>query len=139
MDLSVAALLGRPSPWARVAARPTVGQLAGLLQEVAGRPETWWRLARFDAVPVPVPAGRGVWLTAWPAGHHLSAEVADAEVLTVVAGELTELTIGPCGVAERTLRANRVQIRGASSGSDVLRELHNAGPAYAISLHTSGR
>lgn len=137
MDLSVAALLGRPSPYARVADRPTIGQLAGLVHEVACRPESWWRSVRFDAVPVPLRSDGDarVWSMAWPPGHRLTAEEVGAEVITVVAGELTELTIGLGGVAERTLRANRVQVRGANA----VRELHNPGPAYAISLHAAAR
>ena len=49
----------------------------------------------------------------------------------MLAGELTERRINGLGGAERTLRANRVQVYGGGNP----RELVNPGPGYAISLH----
>ena len=76
--------------------------------------------------------GRGItlWLTAWPPGHRAAS---DATVLAVVAGELSERTITGQGVAERTLRANRIRVYGA----DNPRELVNLGHGYALSLHAT--
>ena len=53
--------------------------------------------------------------------------------LTVLAGELSERTITDQGVAERTLRANRIRVYGSSDP----RELLNQGPGYALSLHAT--
>jgi hypothetical protein len=108
----------------------TVGRLAGLVREVAARPGEWWHLVRFDGVPVPLAAECELWLSAWPPGHRADL---DAQVLAVLAGELAERTITGQGVAERTLRANRVRVYGAGHP----RELVNPGPAYAISLHAT--
>jgi hypothetical protein len=106
----------------------TVGRLAGVVREVAARPAYWWHLARFDGTPVPVPAAEDLWLSAWPPGHRADP---GAEVLTVLAGELSERTITDEGVAERVLRANRIRVYGAGHA----RELVNAGPGFALTLH----
>ena len=108
----------------------TVGRLAGLVREVAARPSYWWHLARFDGTPVPVAAANELWLSAWPPGHRADP---GAAVLTVLAGELLEQTITPQGVAERTLRANRIRVYGSGNP----RELVNPGPGYALSLHAT--
>jgi hypothetical protein len=110
----------------------TTGNLASLVRDVAARPAYWWHLARFDGEPVPVAAAHDLWLTAWPPGHRADPSAA---VLTVLAGELSERTITDQGVAERTLRANRIRVYGSGHP----RELLNQGPGYALSLHaTSG-
>jgi hypothetical protein len=108
----------------------TVGDLATVVRDVAARPAYWWRLARFDGEPVAVAAAHDLWLTAWPPGHRADP---GATVLAVVAGELSERTITEGGVAERTLRANRIRVYG----SDDARELLNEGPGYALSLHAA--
>jgi hypothetical protein len=109
----------------------TVGRLAGIVREVAARPAYWWHLARFDdAVPVRIEGGHDLWLSAWPPGHRADPKAA---VLTVLAGELSERTITDLGVAERTLRANRIRVYGA----DHPRELVNLGHGYALSLHAN--
>jgi hypothetical protein len=114
----------------------TVGRLAGLVREVAARPAGWWHLVRFDGAPAPVavpsPDGRPLWLWTWPPGHRAAP---DADVLAILAGELSERTITGQGVAERTLRANRIRVYGA----DHPRELVNLGPGYALSLHASAK
>lgn len=112
----------------------TVGRLAALVRQVASRPGAWWHLVRFDgapvAVPPPVPASCELWLSAWPPGHRADPH---AGVLAVLAGELAERALTAEGVAERTLRANRVRVYGA----DRPRELVNPGPSFAISLHAT--
>jgi hypothetical protein len=112
----------------------TVGRLAGLVRGVAARPADWWHLVRFDGapepVPVPSPDGAPLWLWAWPPGHRAAP---GADVLAILAGELSERTITGQGVAERTLRANRIRVYG----TDHHRELVNLGPGYALSLHAS--
>jgi hypothetical protein len=122
---------GADSPYAT---RPTVtvGRLAGLVREFAARPGDWWHLVRFDGVPVRLPGERDVWLHAWPPGHRAAP---DADVLAVLAGELSERTITDRGVAERALRANRIRVYGGGHA----RELVNPGPAFAVSLHATVR
>jgi hypothetical protein len=121
---------------------PTVGQLAAYLRDLAGRPADWWDLIRPDpAGPHRVSldggaAGAARWLTTWPPGYRTDVYHQSAtEVSMVIAGELVEVTISEHGVAERPVRANRVRVHG--SGHD--HELHNPGPAYAITLHAALR
>jgi hypothetical protein len=109
----------------------TIGRLAGVVREVAARPAYWWHLVRFDGTPVPVAGQSDVWLSAWPPGHR--GVPAGPGVLAVLAGELSERTITDQGVAERTLRANRIRVYGAAHP----RELVNLGPAFALSLHAT--
>jgi hypothetical protein len=109
---------------------PTVGRLAGAVRALAARPDDWWHLARFDGTPARVAVADDLWLSVWPPGHRADPRAA---VLTVLAGELSERTITDQGVAERTLRANRVRVYGA----DTPRELVNLGPGYAVSLHAN--
>jgi hypothetical protein len=118
-------LQARPASTGRL----TIGRLAGVVRETAARPEHWWHLVRFDGAPVPL--ADDLWLSAWPPGHH--AVPAGPGVLTVLAGELSERTITDQGVAERTLRANRIRVYGA----DNPRELVNLGHGYALSLHAT--
>jgi hypothetical protein len=108
----------------------TVGRVAALVREVAARPANWWHLARFDGDPARLAVADGLWLSVWPPGHRADPRAA---VLTVLAGELSERTITDQGVAERTLRANRIRVYGA----DHPRELVNPGPGYALSLHAN--
>lgn len=132
MDLSVIpdlTLQGGDSVYAATST-VTVGRLAGIIRELSARPDEWWRLARFDGVPVRLPGEHEVWLTAWAPGRRAAPA---ADVLAVLAGELSERTITGRGVAERTLRANRIRVYG---GEDT-RELVNPGPAYALSLHAT--
>lgn len=116
----------------------TAGDLASIVRDVAACPACWWHLARFDGEPVPVMAAHdlspaavhGLWLTTWPPGYRADP---GAAVLTVLAGELSERTITDQGVAERTLRANRIRVYGSGNP----RELVNQGPAYALTLHSA--
>ncbi len=134
MDLSVIpdlTLQGADSPYAADHTL-TVGRLAGLIRALSARPGDWWALARFDGVPVRLPGEPALWLTSWAPGQR-TAPVAD--VLAVLAGELSERMLTGRGVAERTLRANRVRVYG---GADP-HELVNPGPGYALSLHATIR
>ncbi|ACY99757.1 MULTISPECIES: cysteine dioxygenase type I [Thermomonospora] len=115
---------------------PTVGQLAARIGELAARPDRWWHLVRPDpAAPGQVAleetGGVRVWLTTWPPGHRTDVhDHGGTHVSTVVAGELTERVLTADGVTERPLRANRVRVHGGRT-----HEIHNPGPAYAITLH----
>lgn len=117
---------------------PTVGRLAALVHEHTTRPDAWWHLVRFDpAAPVRVPLDGGaegvaLWLTAWPPGHRTEPHEHDAgEVVTLIAGELAEVTITPRGASERRLAVGRVRVHGGGH----LHELANPGAAYAVTLH----
>lgn len=124
----------------------TVGQLAAHVTELAARPRDWWHLVRLDPMgPQHVRlAGVGadaapqaeVWLVTWPPGyrtdvHDHEGPAASTAVSMVIAGELAEVKIAADGVAERPLRANRVQVHGG----DRTHQLANPGPAYAVTLH----
>jgi hypothetical protein len=131
---------GHDDPHGRSALRGplTVGQLATRIHDLAARPADWWHLVRFDpAGPVRVPLedtdGVRLWLTTWPPRSGTGPHDHDGEtsVSAVVAGELVEVTVSSDGATERELRANRVRVRGGGH----LHELHNPGPAYAITLH----
>ncbi|MEU5883709.1 cysteine dioxygenase [Spirillospora sp. NPDC047279] len=128
---------GQDDPHGRATSRrPTVGQLATRIHELAARPGDWWHLARFEDGPVRVrlEAVDGIqpWLITWPPGHRTNVhDHAGTEVSTVIAGELAEVRITSDGVSERPLRANRVRVHGGGR----THELTNPGPAYAITLH----
>lgn len=125
MDLSTVPEMAQPE----LTTQPTftVGRVAGLLRALAVAPDRWWHLVRFDGVPVDVD---GMSLVAWPPGHHAGP---GGDVVTVLAGELSERTVTEQGAVERTLRANRIRVYGAGDP----RELVNLGPGYAIILRAS--
>ncbi|MEO5875814.1 MAG: cysteine dioxygenase [Streptosporangiaceae bacterium] len=118
----------------RAAPAPTLGQLAGLVQAAAADPGSWWDRVRFDAADrVRVPLADGLWLITWPPGFRLPAHDhgGATQILTVVAGELAEVTVGDTGAAQRPLRANRIRIQPR----DHMHEVVNPGAGYAITLH----
>lgn len=131
---------GQDDPHGRTIALrpPTVGQLAARIHDLARRPGDWWGLVAFDpAAPVrvalPETGGVRLWLTTWPPGHRteLHDHGGGTEVAMLAAGELTEFTIFPEGVSERSLRTNRVRVHGGGH----TRALHNPGHAYAVTIH----
>jgi len=137
VDLSVVpdlTMRGQDDPHERAIAAgpPTIGQLAARVRDLAGRPDEWWRLVRFDADrPLDVPLDDATWplpcrLTTWPPGHGGTVH---GGVSTLVAGELAVVTITERGVTERPLRANRIRVHGGPQA------LTNPGPAFAVSLH----
>ena len=124
----------------------TAGGLAALVRETAADPARWWSRVRFDPerpVRTRLAAAPGweLWLVTTPpeyrAGRGTRPTAAAArgarrrgcEVVTVVAGELAELT--PDGGEMRPLRPNRVRVRG----NGYQREAVNPGGCYAVSLH----
>ncbi|NDU76070.1 cysteine dioxygenase [Actinomadura sp. DSM 109109] len=148
MDLSVVpdlTMRGQDDPHGRAAGvrPPTLGQLAARVRHLAARPAEWWGLVRFDpAGAVHVPLDDRTWLTTWPPGPGAPIP---AQVSTLVAGELAEVTITAHGVTERPLRANRIRVHGGAPGAspaeprrdprDGAQSLTNPGPAFAVSLH----
>ena len=142
MDLDVIpdlTMRGQDDPHGRSTTRrpATVGQLAARIGELAGRPADWWHLVRLDPsgpsrVTLAGTDGVLLWLTTWPPGHRTDRhDPGVTEVSTVIAGELSEISIAPDGVTERPLRANRVRVHGGGH----THELHNPGPAFAITIH----
>jgi hypothetical protein len=155
---------GQGDPHGRAAdPRPaTVGQLATALRDLAARRADWWALIRFDParpsrvrLDAKTDGTAEMWLTTWPPGHRAGPPAghdgpADhdrhdwhdshgAEVTTLVAGELIEVTIGPDGVTEHPLRSGRTRVHGTGPAGDDARELHNTGATYAITLHARAR
>jgi cysteine dioxygenase type I len=130
---------GHDDPYRRAIADrpPTVGRLAALVHDHTVRPEDWWHLVRFDpAAPVRTPlngaAGIELWLTAWPPGYRTEPYDHDSgQVITLIAGELSDVTIGPHGATERRLPVGRVRVHGAGR----VRELVNPAAAFAVTLH----
>ena len=143
----IAQLMGPAGPGPRPgpAAAPTVGELARQIRLVTAAPQQWWQLARFDperAVRVPVPSdGPGeVWLLTIPpaapgARAHgewaLDGGECGCEVVTVVAGEVTERAIGDCGVATSPLLPGKIRVHGTGQ----LHEVSNRSGGYTVSLH----
>jgi hypothetical protein len=115
-----------PSPAAGT--QLTTGDLARQLKLITGAPERWWHLVRFDpgqpvVADIPVDGPYRAWLTILPpaaadtGGHR-------GDVITVVAGELTEPGTGP-------LTPGRVRVHGASQP----RRAVNTSDGYTVSVH----
>jgi hypothetical protein len=123
---------------------PTVGWLARQLRLITAAPERWWALVRFDPhrpVRVSIPADRSceAWLMIIPplAGGRWAGDDAECgcEVVTVVAGEVTEQTVNARDAAVTPLLPGKVRVHGR-------RQLHrvtNRAGSYAVSLHARGR
>ena len=125
-------------------ATPTVGELARQLRLVTAAPERWWHLVRFDserAVRISVPAaGPGeIWLMVIP--PSVPGEWADdggecgCEVVSVIAGEVTEQAIGECGVATTPLLPGRMRVHGSGQ----LHQVVNRSAGYTVSVHARAR
>lgn len=140
---------------------PTVGRLARELRVITAAPGRWWGLVRFDParplrVAIPAPPWYEAWLVIMPpsdrrgrpghAGHAGDGgRTGDGgecgcEVVTVVAGEVTEQAIGAPAHAAREpaatpLLPGRVRVHGAGQPHRVV----NLGGSYAVTLHARGR
>jgi hypothetical protein len=123
---------------------PTVGRLARQLRLITAAPERWWALVRFDPrrpVRVSIPADRfcEVWLMIIPpqAGGRRAGGDAECgcEVVTVVAGEVTEQAINACGAATTPLLPGKVRVHGRGQ----LHQVANRSGSYAVSVHARGR
>ncbi|MBV9794992.1 MAG: cysteine dioxygenase [Actinobacteria bacterium] len=142
-DVSVAPEIAQlMAPLAATALAPTpaataltVGDLARQLKLITGSPDRWWHLVRFDPerpvtvdIPVAETAGRyRAWLTILPpAAADPGARPSD--VLTVVAGELTE-------IGTRPLTPGRVRVHGGPQP----RQLLNTSDGYTVSVHLRGQ
>lgn len=123
---------------------PTVGLLARQLRLITAAPERWWALVGFDPlrpVRVSIPADRSceVWLMIIPpaAGGRWAGDDAECgcEVVTVVAGEVTEQAINACGAATTPLLPGKVRVHGRGQ----LHQVTNRSVSYAVSVHARGR
>jgi hypothetical protein len=111
----------------RAAAPPTLGTLAHRLRSIAGTPERWWGLVRFEPgrsveITVEEDAAHRAWLVILPPGH--AGQDCDCDVATMIAGHATE---GP--PASSVLRPGPVRVHGERH------ELRGRGAGYSISLH----
>jgi hypothetical protein len=137
-DLSVApeiAQLASPPPPSRPragAAPRTDGGLAAELSELAGAPQRWWDLVRFDParpLRIPVPGTDGAWLLVLPPKMSTDCDCRYATLLAGEAGEAAE-TAG-AGQAPRPMRPGRVLMHGAPA----THRLCGAGHGYSVTLH----
>ncbi len=123
---------------------PTVGDLARQLRLITAAPERWWQLVRFDperTVQISMPAaGPGeIWLLVIPPSAR-GEWVEDGgecgcEVVTVIAGEVTEQAIGECGVATTPLLPGRMRVHGSGQ----LHQVINRSAGYTVSVHARAR
>jgi hypothetical protein len=154
-DLSVApeiAQLAAPlMPVQQDSALPrTDGRAAGDLADLAGAPQRWWDLVRFDPeapVRIPVPDAPGAWLLVLPPGSTVDCDCRQA---TALAGEALETpsvpgmpsapetTVHESGLlglgtdsAARPLRPGRVRVHGVHGWH----RLRTAGHGYSVTVH----
>ena len=123
--------LGLLAPDPAAVTRLSVGDLARQLKLITGAPERWWHLVRFDprqtvVVDIPLDGPYRAWLTILPPAAAGSAtETGErGDVITVVAGELTEHGTSP-------LTPGRVRVHGASQP----RRAVNTSDGYTVSVH----
>jgi len=110
----------------------TAGDLARQLKLVTGAPDRWWHLVQFDparpvVVDIPADGPYRAWLTILPPaatdpGDHRS------DVVTVVAGELTETGLNP-------LTPGRIRVHGGGQP----RPAANTSDGYTVSVHLCAR
>jgi hypothetical protein len=120
--------LGLLAPNPAAVTRLSVGDLARQLKLITGAPEGWWHLVRFDpgqpvVVDIPVDGPYRAWLTILPPAATGTDE-RRSDVITVVAGELTEPGTSP-------LTPGRVRVHGASQP----RRAVNTSDGYTVSVH----
>ena len=128
-----------PNPHPAAVTRLSVGDLARQLKLITGAPERWWHLVRFDPrqpvvvdIPVVDISADGpyrAWLTILPpAAADTGGRCGD--VITVVAGELTEPGTSP-------LTPGRVRVHGAGQPhrASQPRRAVNTSDGYTVSVH----
>jgi hypothetical protein len=108
-------------------ARPTTGQLATALSQLAAAPQRWWDLVRFSPdqpARIAVPAPFEAWLLVIPPGQAAGCR---CELATQIAGEAIEES----GRTGRPPRQGRVLVHAPGS-QHVIR---SAGHGYSVTLH----
>jgi hypothetical protein len=128
-----------PNPHPAAVTRLSVGDLARQLKLITGAPERWWHLVRFDpgqpvVVDIPVDGPYRAWLTILPPAATATASATEtgerSDVITVVAGELTEPGTSP-------LTPGRVRVHGAGQRhrASQPRRAVNTSDGYTVSVH----
>jgi hypothetical protein len=118
----------------RAGARPTIGTLAGRLRLVAGQPERWWGAVRFshrrsEIADLEFP---GFWVAVLAPGDP--GIYCDCELMTVVAGEVTEESVAAGGGVTTALRPGPMRVHGQGQ----LHQIRAGGSGFAVSLHVRG-
>jgi hypothetical protein len=130
-----------PNPHPAAVTRLSVGDLARQLKLITGAPERWWHLVRFDpgqpvVVDIPVDGPYRAWLTILPPAATETDSATEtgerSDVITVVAGELTEPGTSP-------LTPGRVRVHGAGQPhrASQPRRAVNTSDGYTVSVHLS--
>jgi hypothetical protein len=138
-DMSVApeiALLAAPQPreHGRPAGRPTIGAMAAELRALASHPERWWGQVRFnegrsEKIDVEFP---DCWLSVLSPGNGGLA--CDCEVMTVVAGAVTEESVADGGGVTTALLPGRIRVHGQGQ----VHQIRAGEDGYAVTLHIGG-
>lgn len=139
-DMSVApeiALLATAPPPRRhghAASRPTIGAMAAELRALASRPERWWSHVTFSEgrsakINLEFP---GCWLVVLSPGDEGLA--CDCEVMTVVAGAVTEESVADGGGVTTTLLPGRIRVHGQGQ----VHQIRAGEEGYAVTLHIGG-
>ena len=140
-DVSMAPEIARlmePTPAEHAALAPasapaamSTGDLARELKRLTASPDRWWSLVHFDAehpvhAGIPTVGAHEAWLSILPPS---AASHDESDVLTVLAGELTE----PASL--RPLLPGQVRVHGAPGP----RRAVNTSDGYTVSVHLRAR
>lgn len=136
-DAPEIALLAAPAPVPRQpepgkAARPTIGTLAGELRVFASQPERWWSAVRFSSgrsekIDLEFP---GIWAVVLAPGDAAGIDC-DCEVMTVVAGAVTEESVTDGGGVTTALRPGGLRVHGQGQ----VHRIRAGGDGHAVTLH----
>jgi hypothetical protein len=142
---------GLPGSGLPAGSAATIGELARQLRLVTAAPERWWGLVRFDPerpvrVSLPVDGPAEAWLMIIPPSAPAASKDAGGdggwpegdcgcEVVTVVAGEVTEQAIGDGGVATTPLLPGKMRVHGSGQ----LHQVVNRSAGYTVSVHARAR
>lgn len=138
---------GSPGPGLPAGPATTIGELVRQLRLVTAAPERWWGLVRFDPgrpvrVSLPMDGPAEAWLMIIPPSAPATSKDAGGdggwaegdcgcEVVTVVAGEVTEQAIGDGGVATTPLVPGKMRVHGSGQ----LHQVVNRSAGYTVSVH----
>ena len=140
-DVSMAPEIARlmePTPAEHAALAPasapaamSTGDLARELKRLTATPDLWWSLVHFDAehpvrVAIPTAGACQAWLSILPPS---AASHDESDVLTVLAGELTE------PASPKPLLPGQVRVHGAPGP----RRAVNTSDGYTVSVHLCAR
>ena len=138
-DMSAApeiALLANPLPRqpAPVTTRPTIGTMAARLRDLASHPERWWGTVAFspgrsEKVDLEFP---GCWLVVLSPGD--AGLDCDCDVMTVVAGAVTEESVADGGGVTTALLPGRIRVHGQGQ----VHQIRAGEDGYAVTLHARG-